>query len=206
MALKHKYNIPNMLLSVLGYKGIPYPMGFVRNPRDKAFNDPSGDLVQGTRLRQLGPHGIWYFMPVFVKHPRITATQNSGDRGAANTLQLPHAVIGITGKKTIVSTPMVGHNGVVKELINVDDYKITIAAFIQSKDGSYPDEQISQIRELFNINESVELISVLTDLVLDPEDKVVITHIEYPSIPGVEDGQAIKMECVTDRDFKLILD
>ena len=114
-------------------------------------------------------------------------------------------MISITGTKNIVRTPLVGRRGSVKELISIGDYKISVAAFIRSADGSYPEAQIARMKELYNINESVELICVLTDLLLDEGDRVVITDIQYPPTPGVEDGQAVTIECETDSPFELIL-
>lgn len=70
-------------------------------------------------------------------------------------------------------TPLVGRRGSVKELISIGDYKISIAAFIRSTDGSYPEAQIARRRNFTIINERIELICVLTDLLLDEGDRVV---------------------------------
>ena len=40
---------------------------------------------------------------------------------------------------------------------------------------------------------------------LDEGDRVVITDIQYPPTPGVEDGQAVTIECETDSPFELIV-
>ena len=114
-------------------------------------------------------------------------------------------MISIEGTKNIVRTPLIGRRGSVKELISIGDYKISIAAFIKSTDGSYPEAQITRMKELYNINESVELISVLTDLLLEEGDRIVITDIQYPPTPGIEDGQAVTIECETDTSFELII-
>lgn len=205
--LKHKYNIPDMLASIIGYKGIPYPGGFLPKRPEGSYSvdDPNIDtepvamqeLVKGTRLRKRGEYGVWYFMPVSFRHNAI--------KNADNTLEFTDAVINITGQKTIIDTPMVGRKGAVKELINIDDYEIEIAAFVHTNDGTYPEALITQVRDLFNINEAVEIISVFTDLILDEGDRVVIKNIEFPATPGVEDGQAIRLECVTDKEFELII-
>ncbi len=197
-SLKHKYNIPNMLASIVGYKGVPFPGALApRRPQGdytaEAYEFASTapvrqELVKGTQLYKQDWRGRWYFMPVTI-----------------NGVEIPNAVISITGKKNIVETSMVGRKGSVKELISIDDYKITVAGFIQSTDGTYPEAGITQIRELFNVNESVEFISVLTDLVLDEGDKVVLTDIEWLSTPGIEDGQAIRIECITDKEFELMI-
>lgn len=205
--MKHKYNIEQLLMSIIGYQGLPYPgMFFPNRPTSSYTGDdakittspaPRQELIKGTRLYKQDALGRWYFMPVFIRHKDI--------RGEDHTLELENAVISITGTKNIVRTPLVGRRGSVKELISIGDYKISIAAFIKSSDGSYPEAQITRMKELYNINESVELISVLTDLLLDEGDRIVITDIQYPPTPGVEDGQAVTIECETDSAFELII-
>lgn len=201
--MKHKYNIPNLLTSLIGYKGLPYPGGFFpRRPGGEFTGDDftaettsavRQELIKGTRLYKQDALGQWYFMPVLLKHPSLPD----------GTMELPHAVMSITGSKSIVETSMIGRKGSVKELISIDDYKLSLTALVCTDDGSYPDTGITQLRELFEINESVELVSVLTDLILEEGVRVVITDIGFPPLPGVEDAQAVTLECVTDRDFEL---
>lgn len=208
--MRHKYNLPNMLLSILGYKGLPYPGGFL--PKRPGGDYTGGDydsenfgsagvrqefLKKGTRLYKQDALGRWYFMPVSMRHLDLA--------GQDNTIELPNAVISLEQGKKIVETDLVNRRGSVKELISIEDYEITIAAFIQSSDGSYPEEEITRIRELFQINESVELISALTDLLFDKDDKVVITNVSWPATPGIEDGQAVRFKCKTDTPFELII-
>lgn len=205
--MKHKFNIERLLQSVIGYRGLPFPGALFPNrpagsyrgtaPEIPTAPAPQQELVKGTRLYKQDALGRWYFMPVFIKHADV--------RSSEHTLELPNAVLSITGTKNIVRTPLVGRRGTVKELINVGDYKISIAAFIHSTDGSYPEAEISRMKELYNINESVELISALTDLLLDEGDRIVITDIQYPPTPGLEDGQVVTIECETDSSFELTI-
>lgn len=202
--MKRKYDITAILQSYIGYKGLPFPGAFFgmlgsktatasgyehpeAAPGFKEFTD------KGTRLYKKDHLGRWYFMPVtFIVEGK--------------EIEFPTAVMNITGKKTIVETAMVGRKGTVKELISVDDYRVSITGFIQSTDGTYPENEIVQMQELYNHNASVELISALTVLVFDDKDQVVITSIDYPATPGLEDGQVVKIECITDKPFELIID
>lgn len=204
--MKHKYDITNILIGLVGYRGLPFPGAFTPprpngtykgdSQEDYEINTqaaPRQEYIKGTRLYAQDKLGRWYFMPVRLKHKAI----QTGD----NTIELDYAVVSITGKKQIVETPLVGHKGSVKELISIDDYKISITAFVQGDNGTYPADAIIAIRELYNINEAVELISVFTDLLFDEGDKVVVTDISFPATPGIEDGQAVKLELVTDKPF-----
>lgn len=207
MTMKHKYNIAGILTGITGYRGIPFPAAFAgRRPEGGGHAEDyeidteapvRKEYVKCTRLYAQGKSGRWYFMPVYIKHKDIPAD--------GNTYELQQAVISVTCKKNIVETQMAGRKGSVKELISIDDYRISIAAFIQSENGTYPEEEVTLLKEIFNINEPVELISAFTDLVFDDGDKIVITDISFPPLPGVEDAVAVKIECMTDRPFKLTM-
>lgn len=189
--MKNKYNIPDLLTGLIGHRGLPFPGAYYGDSK----RQPD---VKGTRLYAADKLGRWYFMPVSIKHPRIAT--------AGNTIELEYAVLNVTGQKKIVETPLVGQKGAVKEMISVSDYKISVTAFICSDDGSYPAEKISRMKDLYKINEAVELISAFTDLILEEDDMVVITDIAFPPTPGVEDGQAVTLTLVTDKPFELIID
>ena len=196
-----QFNLGDMLLNVIGYKGLPYPGGFIPDapgkykadgyeyPGEQASEKTSSDF--GSTLRKKDAQGHWYFMPIALEHK-------------GTEYEIPNAVISIRGKKSIVETAMVGRKGTVKELISVDDYEIRIAGVCLDVD--FPDQQINALNELYNINESVTLKCALTDIFLDEEDKVVIKSIDFAEMKGCETAQVFTMELVTDRSFELILE
>lgn len=205
--LKHEYDIQTLLSSIVGYRGLPFPGAVLpKRPEGRYAGDdydPEDEITEyerqtttnrGTQLYKQDHRGRWYFMPVIMRHREL------GD------IEIPNAIISVTGKKNIVETQLVGRKGSVKELINLEDYKVSIAAFIQSADGKYPEDGIMQMRNLFENNEAVELISALTDLIFDEDDNVVITDMDFPAMPGIEDGQVIRIECLTDRPFELTVE
>lgn len=195
------FNLANILTTVIGYKGFPYPGGFIPDlPKkyDAKGFDLTGEAANerqysdlGSVLRKKDAQGRWYFMPVVLSHKGMD-------------YEIPNAVISITGKKTIVETAMVGRKGTVKELISVDDYDINIVGV--AIDSDFPDAQIQEINDLYNINESVSLKCALTDIFLEDEDKVVIKSVEFQEMRGCETAQVFKMSLVTDRSFELILE
>ena len=196
-----QFNLGDMLLNVIGYKGLPYPGGFIPDapgkykadgyeyPGEQASEKTSSDF--GSTLRKKDAQGRWYVMPIVLEHK-------------GTEYEIPNAVISIRGKKSIVETAMVGRKGTVKELISVDDYEIRIAGVCLDVD--FPDQQINALNELYNINESVTLKCALTDIFLDEEDKVVIKSIDFAEMKGCETAQVFTMELVTDRSFELILE
>lgn len=209
--MKHKFNIPNMAVSAVALKGVPFPGAFSGKRPEGTFKgdsekdyelDPEApateEFVRGTRLRAKDRLGRWYFMPVSFIYPTPS--------GEKKTLELERAEIkAISAKKNIVETSLVGRKGAVRELISSEDFKVSIHAVVRTDDGTYPADQIVELKELYNVNEAVELKSVLTDLLFDENDKVVITDMSFPETQGVEDEQEVTIECVTDKPFELTI-
>lgn len=203
--IDNRFNVKKLLLSIVGYKGFGFP-GFPvidmlnkskidvtdRDYRiyptamEKKMTTSKGYLTYTSdKLRE----GVFYYMPI-----------------SLGGVSLPVAVMtSIAGKKKIKMTEIPGSDGSVKELISIDDYTISIAAMLSSDDGNYPEDQISEVMNLYRKNESVKLSSALTGTLFDSED-VVITSISFPHTEGVENMQAIKIECITDVPFELIQD
>ena len=145
----------------------------------------------GSTLRKRDANGRWYFMPVVLVYK-------------GKEYEMPNSLISIRGKKNIVSTPMVGRKGSVKELINIEDYDIRIQGV--ALDTDWPDDQLAAIKEIYAVNESVQLKCALTDIFMDEEDMVVIKSIDIPEMKGIEHAQTYSLELETDRSFELILE
>lgn len=196
-----EFSIKDTLLSILGYKGLPYPGAWLPTvKRDKQAEDFEYDgedmddksyTDKGSLLRKVDAQGRYYFLPVFLEHK-------------GKSYEIPNALISFTGKKTIVETPMVGRKGSVKELISIDDYEIKIQATVQDKD--FPEAALFELNEIYNINESITLKCALTNLFLMADDKVVIKSIDIADMKGKENFSVFTMELITDQSFVLTID
>lgn len=131
-----------------------------------------------------------------------------------NDYLVPFAVISINAKKTIVSTPMPERGGSVHEIISVDDYAINIKGILINDDNNFPEKEIANIHKLFEVNNSVELRSALTDIFLrggnrtseqlnDLLHQVVIKQVNYPAVSGVEHAKPFEIVCESDMIFTL---
>lgn len=134
--------------------------------------------------------GVEFFLPVTI-----------------NGLLIPFAVIGMTWKKTIVSTPMPERGGSVKELISIDDYDFNVKGIVMGLDGNYPEFQVSGMHNLFKINSSVIMRSVLSDIVLNGinDHKVIIRDIKWPAVAGIEHAKPFEMVLESDMILELEL-
>lgn len=195
--ITHRFDVGKLLLSALSYKGTIFPGAALRRVYNYTAKDYDNipyapfnwhSTQKGTPIYKQDPlrTGMYYFMPVVI-----------------GGVELPYGVISVTGKKTVVETAIVGGKGTVKELISVDDYKISLAGILTSEEGVYPEESIVTIRELYNRNESIRIECALTELILDGKEDVIITSIDFPAMNGVENMQIVKLECITDFPFEL---
>lgn len=217
--MQHKYDIRKLLLSTLAYKGAIYP-GIFSGSLDKnvlAFPALDYDKMPetfttkyftdgGTPIRKSNYLGRYYFMPVYISSANIDFATPDEHIGTTKKIgfEIPHAVISITGKKTIVETPLTGRSGTVKELISTDDYEISITGVIESNDRiNYPEAEVAMMKQLFEMNQSVELISALSDIVLGNNTKIVLKSCNFPVSGAVEYAQVVEFTAVSDQPFEL---
>ncbi|MEG1572868.1 MAG: DUF6046 domain-containing protein [Bacteroidales bacterium] len=201
--IESRFNIRGMLEDLVGYKGILFPGALLAKVQPggyvaKELNvplAPSQNIYanKGAVLARGDGQGEYYFMPV--------TFMNQG-----KSYEIDCALISITGKKNIVTTPLVGQKGSVRELINLDDYKISITGVVIGEDGQWPEAKLDAINELFAINQAVELKCALTDVFFEDGDKVVITDLNLPTTSQIEHVQVVEIQCETDKPFELILD
>lgn len=191
----------DILRTIKGYQAMPFvPASVISTPggmNTGGYNDGDGpdratQSVTGAPLRKL-KNGIWYFMPVVFSHK-------------GKTWNFDEAVVSISGKKTIVETPMVGRKGSVKELINIEDYDIKFIGVLENSNGDYPEQEVQDLVRLWEINEAIKMSCALTDYFLKEDDSVVIKTIEPISVEAQEDIQAFNMSLVSDSPFELELE
>lgn len=202
--MRHVFDPVRFLLDTARLRAKIYPR-MLQDERTPYSAHPSGydampeapvlrtETDGGTPIRKRDAFGRWYFMPVLV-------------RSSLGELEFPCAVISVTGRKRIVETPLVGRRGSVVELVGADSYEIDLSAALIGSDGNYPEAQVQQMRDLYELNESVELVSALTDLVFEREDRVVFKSVEFPAVGAVENVQVVKMTARTDAAIELILE
>lgn len=202
-------DVASILQKIAGYKGLPFPGAFIpwlAGPGagvDKGENyqsteydeaEPRYELSsKGTAIYKIGEKGTYYFMPV-----TFLANEKEYD--------IDCAMVSIVSKKTMITTSLVGRKGSVKELINIDDYQISIVGAVIGYDNIWPEGKLDDINELYNLNQAVELRCALTDVFLSAGDKVVITDLSIPQMPQTEHVQVIELKCITDRPQELIIE
>jgi hypothetical protein len=152
----------------------------------KNTQDQLGSKYGSSLYRKADVTGRYYFMPVTL-----------------GGLELGYPIIRIQGRKNIVETQMTERKGSAIEIISQDNWKIYIRGFMFGHDRKFPEEQIYELKELYERNESLELRSVLTDLFLVEKDSVVIADINFPEVKGIEHVKPYEINLISDSIFEL---
>lgn len=146
----------------------------------------------GSPMYAADANGRYYFLPVKL-----------------GGVQLSYPIVRISGRKTIVETQMVARRGSVKELINIEDYSISIMGLLVGK-NQWPEDGIAQLRDLYERNESLDIENALTDIFLSVpgtggKDKVVITSLDIPEVRGSETVVGYRIELLSDQELILTI-
>ena len=121
---------------------------------------------------------------------------------------IPFAVLGMTWKKIIVNTPMPERGGSVKEIVSIDDYKFNLKGILIIDEFAFPESEIIKIHDLFTVNKSVPMRSVISDIVLNGtfNHAVVIKEIKWPPVTGIEHVKPFEMDLESDSILDLEID
>lgn len=113
-------------------------------------------------------------------------------------------LVSISLTKTIVKTATVGKEriGTVKEYICTEDYQISIKGVCMNPEDldEYPTEQVQQLHEMFNINDSVEVVSNPFFEMFGIR-QIVFEDINFDEMAGEQGLQKYTISAISDQDF-----
>ncbi len=168
---------------------------------EQAFGYNSGAFGRnGAPYYGKDANGMEYYLPVTLQP--LTGQQET-------PVELPHPIVAISCRKTIIETPLTERRGTVKEVVMMQDYEITIKGLIIGENDEYPEAMVQQLRDLFELNSVVLIVSVITDIFLignntSGEATAVIKDISFPEVKGVKNVRPYQITLVSDTPFDLI--
>lgn len=110
----------------------------------------------------------------------------------------------ITQSKNIITTPLQGYNGTVKEYISDGDYQIKIrGAVVDENAMRYPQEQVNNLYEVCKANQAVPVVSSFLQLFGIYE--IVITDFAFPQREGFRNTQMFEITAISDAPINLII-
>ncbi|RQO66853.1 hypothetical protein DBR40_21615 [Pedobacter sp. KBW01] len=168
-------------LAHLSYIASPYP-GF--DKKLSMFNLPDMNNIGNIS-------GSPYFMQLSLK-------KQSGE-----IITLPNEpLVSISLQKTIVETATVGEGrtGTVKEYICTEDFDIEIKGVCIGENGAYPTEDVKAVKDLFLVNEALEVHENLFFELFDIK-KIVLKSFKLDEMVGQEGVQKYSINAVSDIPF-----
>jgi hypothetical protein len=207
------FNLSDLFEQAFGYKTQAFFPEFVPNA---SANLRTVHGAQGSPYYAKDVLGIEYFMPVTLMYSDSTGQSkqesdltSGASVGFLKSWQLPNPIISITSKKTVIDTPLTERRGTVKELINIQDYEITVRGFIIGIANEFPEHDVTTLRNIYEQNTALSIQCPLTDIFLlrpnrSGSDQVVITDLKLPAIAGIKNVRPYEIRMMSDEPFNLI--
>ncbi|WP_353122122.1 DUF6046 domain-containing protein [Dysgonomonas capnocytophagoides] len=204
----NEHNLVDIFKSVWGYAAAPFLFSLQNKVESKLFRKPeesdeySFDAYPdrkeynrvGSPFYANNNNGNEMFLPIWLIRP-----DNS-------RLLLQNTVSSIVNKKTIVETPLVGRQGTVKEEISISDWDINVKGLIVSTGMDYPEDEVHELKELYEQETSLGIDNARTSLILEKGEKIVIRSLRFPELKGMQHIQAFEMDLTSDIPFSLIIE
>ena len=187
-------NVLNILSKVFGPRGLPFPQtsllgdhsvitsGFEISSESIPERSSTGTPIKKYTDQDLGQYN---FLPVTI-----------------NGIDIPNALIIISGEKSIIETDIVDV-GTVFEKVFTRPYDITIICTLIGIGGQWPETEIRSIASLWKKDELVTLKCALTDIFIEDRNNMVITKIDILDADGSESVEVIQLSGRSNIDFEL---
>lgn len=204
----NEFDLVDVFKSVWGYAPAPFLFGLQNAVEKKIFGGSSQSSeysfaqqserreynIKGSPFYGLNNSGNEVFLPIWLI------------KADGTKFMLQNTVSSIVSKKTIIETQLVNQQGSVKEELSIDDWDINVKGIIISSDMDYPDQQVSELRQLYKTSESLEIENARTSLLFEDNEKVVVKNLKFPEVKGFKNMQAFECDLVSDIEFKLIIE
>lgn len=209
-----KFNLGKLFEDTFGYRSAAFSLQMNATDTKVAISE---NAAGGAPYYTKDVLGREYYLPVkltYNQEKKIASKIVSGikidDTKVLGTksFDLPYPIISISSKKKIVETVLIGRKGTAKELISCQDYEINIKGFLISENGLYPEKLVKELRDIFELNSTIAIANVITDIfLLRPDrtgsDEVVLKELKLTPIKGVKNIVAYELNMVSDEPFNL---
>jgi len=120
-------------------------------------------------------------------------------------LTINTVLITASQSKNIVTTPLAGRDGTVKEFSSKGDWVVSINGAIVNETGgaAYPKDAMKILYDLIDVPEALEFTSEFLDLL--GSFNLVITDVTVPQVKGQRNMQVFTMNCLSDNPIELQL-
>lgn len=118
-------------------------------------------------------------------------------------LFIPVALFKINAKKRLITTPIVGRRGTVKEMIGAEDYQLNIQGMLINNEPLYPEDELMQLIDIYEKNEPLEVKNKIIEYVCGGM-KFIIESLSTQATKHIN-VQPFTMRLVSDDEFDAML-
>ena len=112
-------------------------------------------------------------------------------------IHVNNVLLGVSQTKNIVKTAIQGRAGTVKEYVSAGDYVINGVGTITSDNNTFPIDDLTTLKEIFEIPDSIPVISEFLNLVFDIND-IVIESVAFSQKRGSRNEVNFSFSAVSD--------
>jgi hypothetical protein len=121
-----------------------------------------------------------------------------------NGIIIDTVLISISQTKNIVTTPIQGRNGTVKEYVSDGDYQISIEGAIVSPTNNYPESEVAELIQICKAPISIPADSIVSEfLSWFGIHSFVIESFDFPQVEGVRNMQRFNISAISDDPIEL---
>lgn len=192
-----EYNISELFKMHFAYEAKPYPIAIANRvrigyygaiPFEEQIIPKRNEISKlGVKLWEKNLVGREFFMPINLEG-----------------YLLQNTIISASTQKNIVEKVLVGRKGTVKEMISAEDWVFNVKGIIVSADNNYPEEEVTKLSDLYEINKALKIKNALAAILLKNNEKVVIRSLNLVEVK-MENVQAFDMQLVSDNDFEIVI-
>lgn len=173
----------------------PEPLG----PKDTPVAHPAAAELHGGAGRGL------LGLPAFC---RVTFQPTRTAREGFAGMDLIDPILTVGQPQTIISTPITGRSGTVKEYIGQGDFAVTIKGILATDPFSedrfaYPLSQVQLMLQMAALGVALPVQGWLLDVY--NIKNLVIQNASFPELPGFTNLQAYELQCLSDEPIELTL-
>lgn len=118
-----------------------------------------------------------------------------------NGIVIDHVLITVTQTKNIVTTPIQGRPGTVKEYISDGDFEIELTGTISSKGNNYPETDVNELVQILRAPVAINIISEFLNWF--DIHSVVVTDYSFPQSEGFRNQQEFNITLLSDTPVEL---
>lgn len=118
-------------------------------------------------------------------------------------LTVDTVLMSVNQRRNIITTPIQGRNGTVKEYISDGDFDVSIrGAIVDPSPQRYPEEDVLKLMEVLRVQNNIEIASRYLNDVFGISN-LVITDYSLPQVEGVQNIQFFQINCISDDPIEL---